>query len=241
MFERDARGGTRYVETIKAHFGVTSPDFRLQRPEFLGGGTTAINIQQVPQTTPDDQGPETSSVGVLGGYGTATLMGHGFTKSFTEHCILIGLVSCRADLTYQQGLNRMWSRQTRFDHYWPALSHLGEMAVLNKEIFAQGSVDPIVDDEVFGYQEIYAEYRYKPSLVTGIMRSNDPLTLDAWHLSQDFQDLPLLNDEFIKENPPFQRIIAVQDSPEFLFDAYFKLKCARPMPLYGTPGLIDHF
>ena len=152
--------------------------------------------------------------------------------------MIIGLVSVRADLTYQQGLNRMFSRETRFDFYWPALSHLGEQAVLNKEIYAQGTT---VDNDVFGYQERYAEYRYKPSLVTGKFRSSDPQSLDYWHLGQDYENLPTLSSEFIQDNPPISRVIAVPSEPQFLFDAYFHFKAARPMPVFGVPGMIDHF
>ena len=240
LFERDARGGTRYTEIIRAHFGVTSPDARLQRPEFLGGGSSPINITPVPQTTPEQTAPDpnTTAQGNLAGFGTVALHNHGFTKSFTEHCVLLGLVNVRADLTYQQGKNRMWNRSTRFDFYWPALSQIGEQAVLNKEIFAQGTAD---DELVFGYQERYAEYRYKPSTITGKFRSNDPASLDVWHLSQDFEDLPLLNNSFIEDAPPIDRVIAVPAEPHFLFDGYFNLRCARPMPLYGVPGMIDHF
>ncbi len=238
--ERDARGGTRYTEIIRAHFGVTSPDARLQRPEFLGGGSTPVNITPVPQTSETDpSGPDASPQGNLAAFGTASLMGHGFTKSFTEHCVLIGLVNVRADLTYQQGLERMWSRNTRFDFYWPALSHIGEQAVLNKEIFL--GTDTVANEAVFGFQERYAEYRYKPSKITGLFRSSRSLTLDAWHLSQDFATLPVLGDTFIQDDPPIDRVIAVTDEPHFLFDAYFNLRCARPMPLYGVPGMIDHF
>jgi hypothetical protein len=166
------------------------------------------------------------------------LSNHGFTKSFTEHCLILGFVSVRADLTYQQGLNRMFSRQTRYDFYWPSLSHIGEQAVLNKEIYAQGTS---ADDDVFGYQERYAEYRYKPSLITGKFRSNDAASLDSWHLSQDFDALPVLNGSFIEENPPVDRVIAVETEPHFLFDSFMKMRCVRPMPLYGVPGMIDHF
>ena len=241
LLERDARGGTRYIEIIKAHFGVTSPDARLQRPEYLGGGSSPVNINPVASTVPTDIGVNTPQ-GNLAAIGTASLHNHGFTKSFTEHCVIIGLVNVRADLTYQQGLNRMFSRETRYDFYWPALSHLGEQAVLNKEIYAQGTgTDPDIDDAVFGYQERYAEYRYKPSQITGEFRSSSATSLDAWHLSQDFADLPVLGDTFIQDNPPIDRVIAVQDEPHFIFDSYFKMKCARPMPLYGVPGLIDHF
>lgn len=236
IFERDARGGTRYTEIIRAHFGVTSPDARLQRPEFLGGGSTPVNISPIPQTSASDL---TSPQGNLAAMGTATLYNHGFTTSFTEHCILIGLVSVRADLTYQQGLNRMFSRRTRFDFYWPALAHIGEQAVLRKEIFASGA--PAEDDLVFGYQERYAEYRYKPSLISGDFRSSAPQSLDAWHLSQDFATAPTLGAAFIREQPPIDRVIAVPSEPHFLFDSFFRMRCARPMPVYGVPGLIDHF
>ncbi len=234
ILERDARGGTRYTEIIKSHFGVTSPDARLQRPEFLGGGSSPVLVTQVANTSSTATEPQ----GDLAGYGTASLMNHGFTKSFTEHCVLIGLINVRADLTYQQGLNRQWSRSTRFDYYWPALSHIGEQSVLNKEIWAQATA---ADDLVFGYQERYAEYRYKPSNITGIMRSDATGTLDAWHLSQDFATLPVLDDTFIQDTPPIDRVIAVPTEPHFIFDAHFNLRCARPMPLYGVPGLIDHF
>ena len=239
MFERDARGGSRYTETIKAHFGVSSPDARLQRSEYLGGGSTPISFTPVPQTSETDAtGPDASPQANLAAYATGTAHDHGFTKSFTEHCIIIGYVSIRADLSYQQGLNRMFSRETRFDFYWPALSHIGEQAVLNKEIFADGSA---ADDLVFGYQERHAEYRYKPSQISGLFRSSAPESLDSWHLAQDFATLPVLDAQFIEDTPPIDRIIAVQDEPHFLFDSYTKMTCARPMPMYGVPGLIDHF
>lgn len=236
LLERDARGGTRYTEILRSHFGVISPDSRLQRPEYLGGSSSAISIQPVQQTSATDS---TSPQGNLAAYGVAGDRFHGFSKSFTEHTILIGLVNVRADLTYQQGINRMWSRQTRFDFYWPALAHIGEQTVLNKEIYATG--DPTVDDDVFGYQERWAEYRYFPSQITGKFRSTDPQPLDVWHLSQKFDALPVLNEEFIIDQPPLDRVIAVPSEPHFLFDSYIDLKCARPMPVYSVPGLIDHF
>ena len=235
LYEKDARGGTRYTEVIQSHFGVTSPDARLQRPEYLGGGKDRININPVAQTSSTDT---TTPQGNLSGYGTTGFTGHRFSKSFTEHSVVIGLACVFADLTYQQGLARHFSRQTRWDFYWPALAHLGEQAVLNKEIYAQGTSD---DDNVFGYQERYAEYRYKPSNVTGQMRSNFAQSLDTWHLAQDFGSLPALNASFIEENPPVDRVTAVQNYPNLILDMYFKLKCARPMPTYGVPGLIDHF
>jgi len=235
LLERDARGGTRYIEIIKSHFGVSSPDQRVQRPEYLGGGSTPIQISPIAQTSSTDA---TTPQGNLSAFGTASLSGHGFTKSFTEHCIIIGIVSARADLTYQQGLNRMFSRSTRYDFYWPALSQIGEQAVLNKEIYADATAD---DEEVFGYQERYAEYRYKPSSITGKFRSNDAQSLDPWHLSIDFGSLPALNASFIEENPPVDRVIAVPSEPHFIFDGYMSMRSVRPMPMYGVPGMIDHF
>jgi hypothetical protein len=239
LYERDARGGTRYTEIIRSHFGVTSPDARMQRPEYLGGGSTPVNVSAIAQTSGTGIGSETTPQGNLAAMGTVTLNNHGFTKSFTEHCLIIGLVSVRADLNYQQGLDRMWSRQTRFDFYWPALAHLGEQAVLNKEIYAEGPGN--ADEEVFGYQERSAEYRYKPSKITGQFRSTYTTPLDTWHLAQDFSALPTLNADFIEDDPPINRVIAVDGEPHFLFDSYFSMVCARPMPLYGVPGLIDHF
>ncbi|WNK14450.1 MAG: major capsid protein [Microvirus sp.] len=243
LYERDARGGTRYTEIIRAHFNVTSPDARLQRPEYLGGGQTTVNLYQVPQTSgsPGSGGYTDTPQGNLAAYGTSVATGHGFTKSFTEHTIIIGMVAVRADLNYQQGLNRMWSRRTKFDFYWPALSHIGEQAVLNKEIYCQGTAGAAQDEAAWGYQERFAEYRYKPSIITAEMRSSFPQSLDTWHLAQDFSTLPSLNAAFIEDNPPIARVVAVQSEPQFIFDSYFKLRCARPMPVYGVPGLIDHF
>ena len=234
LYERDARGGTRYTEILQSHFGVTSPDARLQRPEYLGGQKTELMMQPVPQTSSTDT---TSPQGNLSALGTLSSRG-GFSKSFVEHGVLIGMACVFADLTYQQGLNRMWSRRDRWDFYWPSLAHLGEQAVLNQEIYAQGTS---TDSETFGYQERFAEYRYKPSQVTGKMRSNATGTLDAWHLAQDFGSLPALNASFIEENPPVDRVIAVTTEPEFIWDWYFDLKTTRPMPVYSVPGLIDHF
>lgn len=235
LYERDARGGTRYTEILRAHFGVVSPDARLQRPEYLGGSSSPININPVQQTSATNS---TSPQGNLAAFGLTSSKIHGFTKSFVEHGYIIGLVNVRADLTYQQGLQRLWSRQTRFDFYWPALAHLGEQAVLNKEIYAQGTS---ADDDVFGYQERYAEYRYYPSLITGKFRSTYAQPLDMWHLSQKFDSLPTLSAQFIEDNPPVSRVIAVQNEPQFLLDTYFSLNCVRPMPVYSVPGLVDHF
>ncbi|AXH74343.1 MAG: major capsid protein [Microviridae sp.] len=238
IYERDARGGTRYTEIIHSHFGVTSPDARLQRPEYLGGGSSPVNVNPIAQTSGSGITGATTPQGNLAAIGTMSHSGVGFTKSFTEHCLLLGLISVRADLNYQQGLNKMWRRQTRFDFYWPALSHIGEQAIQNFEIYAKQDAN---DGLVFGYQERYAEYRYKPSLVTGQFRSNFAQTLDSWHLAQNFTTLPTLSDTFIQDNPPVARVVAVPSQPHFLLDAYFQLHCARPMPVYGVPGLIDHF
>jgi len=246
LFERDARGGTRYTELVKSHFGVTSPDARLQRSELLSTGSCPIIINAVPQSTQATTATnwDTDQKGSLAAYGTSA--GRcGFTKSFVEHGTIIGLVSARADLTYQQGLHRMWSRSTRNDFYWPALANLGEQAVLNKEIYFQGpdvlDGSDIVDDQVFGYQERWAEYRYAPSRISGLFRSEGATPLDAWHLAQQFATLPLLDDTFIQDTPPVDRVISVPSEPHFLFDSFFSIKCARPMPLYSVPGLIDHF
>jgi hypothetical protein len=241
LLERDARGGTRYTEIIRSHFGVVSPDARLQRPEYLGGGSTPVSINPVAQTSATGLTEDTSPQGNLAAFGTALAYNHGFTYNATEHGVLIGLVSVRADLTYQQGLPRMWSRSTRYDFYFPAFATLGEQAVLNKEIYCTGTA---ADDEVFGYQERWAEYRYKPSQITGYFRSTAAGTLDAWHLAQEFGTLPALNDEFIEDTPPVERIVAIGEAAggkQFLFDAFFNVRQARPMPLYSVPGLIDHF
>lgn len=235
LYERDARGGTRYTEILRSHFGVISPDARLQRPEYLGGSSARISINPVQQTSATN---DITPQGNLAAFGVVSDSFHGFSKSFVEHGYVFGFVNVRADLTYQQGLNRMWSRQGRFDFYWPVLAHLGEQAVLNKEIYAQGTAD---DDKVFGYQERYAEYRYYPGQITGKFRSTDPQSLDSWHLAQNFASLPTLSAQFIQDNPPVERVIAVQNEPQFLFDSYIRLKCARPMPVYSVPGLVDHF
>ncbi len=234
LLERDARGGTRYIEIIRSHFGVVSPDQRLQRPEFLGGGRSTVNITSVPNTAGGD-----SPQGTLAAYGVSAGAKHGFTRSFVEHGVIIGLVCVRADLTYQQGLQRPFSRRTRYDYYWPALSRLGEQEVLTQEIYYT-DVEPL-NQSVWGFQERYAEYRYKPSIITGLMRSNHPQSLDVWHLSQDFGSPPWLGPSFIEERPPIDRVVAVPSEPHFIFDAYFRLRCARPMPTYAVPGMIDHF
>lgn len=234
-YERAARGGTRYTEILRSFFGVISPDARLQRPEYLGGGSHRIDISSVPQTSGST---DTTPQANLAAFGVGYNNKSGFTKSFTEHGWIIGLVNVRADLTYQQGLNRMWTRSTKFDMYWPTFAHLGEQAVLNKEIYAQGTEK---DDEAFGYQERYAEYRYFPSMITGKFRSTSDTPLDFWHLAQKFDSLPTLSSQFIEDNPPVDRVIAVPDEPQFLLDVWFDMNCVRPMPVYGVPGLVDHF
>ena len=241
LLERDARGGTRYTEIIRSHFGVVSPDARLQRPEYLGGGSVPVSINPVAQTSATASGAGATPLGNLAAMGTALAMGHGFTQSFTEHGIVLGLVSIRADLTYQQGMRRMWSRRTRYDFYFPVFAHLGEQAVLNKEIYTTGTSS---DDDVFGYQERWAEYRYLPAQITSLFRSTAAGTLDAWHLAQNFATLPTLSSSFIEDTPPVDRVVAIgaeANGQQFIFDSFFDIRAARPMPLYSVPGLIDHF
>jgi hypothetical protein len=241
LLERDARGGTRYTEIVRSHFGVTSPDARLQRPEYLGGGSTNININPIAQTNSSTVTGTTTPLGTLAAMGTALASSHGFTQSFTEHGVIIGMVCVRADLTYQQGLPRMWSRSTRYDFYFPAFAHLGEQTILNKEIYVRGDAN---DNNVFGYQERWAEYRYKPSQISSLFKSTSAGTLDGWHLAQNFTSLPTLNSTFIQETPPLSRTLAVgaaANGQQFIFDAFFENKLARPLPMYSTPGLIDHF
>lgn len=236
FYERLARGGSRYTEVLRSFFGVVSPDARLQRPEFLGSFTKMVNVNPIAQTSATDN---TSPQGNLSAYGVTAAKFHGFTKSFVEHGYIFGFVCARADLTYQQGINKMWLRSTVYDFYWPTFAHLGEQAIELREIYAQGSED---DKTVFGYQERYAEYRYKPSQITGKFRSSVANgSLDKWHLSQFFNNAPTLNEEFIIENPPINRIIAVPSEPEFLLDVGFRYTTVRPMPMFGTPGLVDHF
>lgn len=237
LLERDARGGTRYIELILSHFGVQSEDGRLQRPEYLGAGSAHINVNPIASTTYYEQGAEQVPQGNLSGVGTG-LVKAGFKHSFTEHGIVMGILSIQADLTYQQGIDKAWLRTTRYDHYWPALAHLGEQAVLNKELYFNSDA---IDDQVFGYQERYAEYRYRPGRISGVFRSTHPQSLDVWHLAQDFESRPNLNATFIAENPPIARVIAVPSEPHFICDAWFDMKCTRPMPVYSVPGMIDHF
>ena len=237
LLERDARGGTRYIEIILNHFNVQSPDFRLQRPEYLGGGSGVINVNPVASTAAATVQSQDIPQGNLSATGTGVAKAS-FKQSFTEHGYVIGFISVRADLTYQNGLERMWSRRTRYDFYWPALSHLGEQAILNKEIFSDGST---TDEETWAFQERFAEYRYKPGRVVGKFRSNASGSLDVWHLAQDFQSLPPLNGSFVEENPPVDRVIAVQNEPQLIGDIWHKMQCTRPMPVYSVPGFIDHF
>lgn len=241
LLERDARGGTRYTEIVRSHFGVISPDARLQRPEYLGGGSAPITINPIAQQSATAASGTDTPLGTLGAVGTGLAEGHGFSQSFTEHGIIIGLASVRADLTYQQGMHRMFSRSTRYDFFFPVFSHLGEQAVENREIYCDGTSN---DDGVFGYQERWAEYRYKPSSVTGYMRSTASGTLDAWHLAQNFGSLPTLNSTFIQDNPPVDRVVAVgseANGKQFIMDCFFDIDMARPMPMYSVPGLVDHF
>jgi len=241
LLERDARGGTRYTEILRSHFGVTSPDARLQRPEYLGGGSTLINISPIAQTSGTGVSGQSTPQGNIAAMGTYLAKGHGFTQSFVEHGYVIGVVSVRADLTYQQGLRRHWSRSTRYDYYFPAFAMLGEQAVLNKEIYVTGGSS---DTDVFGYQERWAEYRYNPSEITGLFRSTAAGTIDPWHYAQKFTSLPTLNSTFIQDTPPLARNLAVgagANGQQLLLDAFFNVNAARPLPMYSVPGLIDHF
>ena len=239
LYERDARGGTRYIEILKSHFGVTSPDARLQRPEYLGGNRVPINVNQVIQQSGTGAGADTPQ-GTVVGMSQTTDINHDFIKSFTEHGYIIGVMVARYDHTYQQGIERHWSRKTRFDYYWPVFANIGEQAVLNKEIFAQGSAK---DNEVFGYQEAWSDYRYKPNRVTGEMRSAYEQSLDVWHLADDYASLPSLSDSWIREDKnTVDRVLAVKSSVsnQLFADIYVSNRATRPMPMYSIPGLIDH-
>ncbi len=239
LYERDARGGSRYIEILKSHFGVTSPDARLQRPEYLGGNRVPINVNQVVQQSGTGSGSSTPQ-GTVVGMSQTTDSHSDFIKSFTEHGFIIGVMVARYDHTYQQGLDRMWSRKDRFDYYWPVFANIGEQAVKNKEIYAQGNAQ---DDEVFGYQEAWADYRYKPNRVTGEMRSAYAQSLDVWHLADDYAVRPSLSDSWIREDKTnIDRVLAVKSSVsnQFFADIYVQNRATRPMPLYSVPGLIDH-
>lgn len=235
FYERLARGGSRYTEVLTSFFGVVSPDSRLQRPEYLGGSSKMMNINPVAQTSSTG---DVTPQGNLAAYGVSASKYHAFTKSFVEHGYIIGLLEVRADLTYQQGINKMWLRSTVYDWYWPTFAHLSEQAILNAEIYAQGTDE---DKGVFGYQERYSEYRYHPSEICGHFRSTYTKPLDVWHLSQKFDSLPTLSDQFIQDNPPVERVVATKNYPHFLIDIGFKYHTTRAMPMYGIPGLVDHF
>lgn len=239
LLEIDARGGTRYIEHNWAHFKVKSSDLRLQRPQYLGGGSSPVNLHPIAQTTSPATPGSRDALGGLAAFGTVSGRGHGFSQSFEEHGYIIGLVRVRMDLTYQQGLEKMWTRSTRYDFPYPVFAHIGEQAVLSKEIYCDGTG---ADDNIFGYQERYAEMRYKQSKITGAFRSSAPAPLDYWHLSQNFGSRPTLNQTFIEVDPaPVDRGIAVPAEPQFLFDSYIHVTSARPLPVYGTPQLGGRF
>lgn len=240
FLERDMRGGTRYTEKILSHFGVRSPDARLQRPEYIGGGSCRIKVSPIAQTSGTSASGTTTPLGQLAAMATGLLQ-TGASYHATEHAYVIGLISVRADLTYQQGLRRLWTRSTEYDFYWPAFATLGEQAVYQREIYSRGDSG---DSTVFGYQERWAEYRYFPSQITGLFRSTSAGTLDPWHLAQKFTSAPTLNSTFIEESPPVSRVVAVgsgANGAQFYFDSLFTNRMARPMPMYSVPGLIDHF
>lgn len=238
LYERDARGGTRLVEVIKSHFGVTSPDFRLDRAEYLGGSTKSLTTTPIAQTGSTDA---TTPQGNLAAFGVVAGSGGYVTQSFTEPGIFMAIASIRSDLNYQQGLARKFTRRTRFEEYWPALANIGEQAVLTKEIYCQGAASAATNETVLGYIPRYDEYRYNPNEITGLMRSNVSGSLDVWHLGQDFSAAPTLNEAFMQENPPVDRVIAVPTEPHFILDGYFEERWERPMPTYAVPGLGSRF
>lgn len=240
FYERQALGGTRYTEMIKAHWGVTNPDYRMQRPEYLGGKRIPINMNQVVQATQSltDSGEATTGLGTTGAYSVTSDRDSMFTHSFTEHGILMGLACVRTVKTYQQGLNRQYSQKKLTDFYVPEFANLGNMAILEKEIYLQGTED---DETAFGYQEAWANYRYFPNIVTGEMRSNVDDSLDIWHWADNYDEAPSLGDKWIQEDKSnIERTLAVQNHNQFFGDFYFKAIYTRPMPLYSIPGLIDH-
>lgn len=244
FLERDARNGTRFIELIQSHFNVTNPDYRLQRPEYLGGKRIPINMNTVVQNSPEVS--DSTPLGTTGAYSVTSDNDEFFTKSFTEWGTLIGLICVRTDRTYQQGLNKMWTQKDKFDYYFPEFANLGEEMVANREIYLQGSsvVDSdgnIVDEQAFGYQERWANYRYTPDIVTGEMRSNYAQSLDIWHYADYYDQLPTLSPEWLEEDDAnIERTLAVQNHDQFLGDFFFKTTYTRPMPLYSVPGLIDH-
>lgn len=240
LLERDARGGTRYTELLRSHFGVESQDQRLQRPEYIGGGRSDIHTQAIPQTSATGLTGGTSPLGALGAAATVSDQ-HSFHYSATEHGYIIGLAHATGEITYQQGLHRLWTRMTRYDFYWPAFAHLGEQAIRNDEIYVTGLS---TDAQVFGYQERWAEYRHKPSRISGLFRSTSTGTIDPWHLAQKFTSLPALNSAFIQDTPPISRALAagtLADNMQILFDSVFRIRSTRPMPMYSVPGMIDRF
>lgn len=237
IYEKDARGGTRYIEILSNHFGVTSPDSRLQRPEYLGGNRMLINVNQVVQNSESATTPQ----GTTTAYSLTVDNHSDFTHSFVEHGFLIGLCVARYDHTYQQGLERFWMRKNRFDYYWPSLANIGEQPVYNYEIYCQDSAD--ANNGVFGYQEAWADYRYKPNRVAGEMRSGSNKSLDVWHLADKYAQLPTLSDTWIQEDKTnVDRCLAVSSkvSNQLFGDFYVHNICTRPMPLFSIPGLIDH-
>lgn len=239
MLEKDARGGTRYIELIKSHFGVESPDARMQRPEYLGGNRCPLNIEQVTQTAPTNA---TSPLGSQAGWSQTNDYSNDVHKSFTEHGYIIGLMVARYDHTYQQGMEKHWLRRNRYDYYWPALAHLGEQAVYQEEIYPIAAQD--YKKVVFGYQEAWAEYRYKPNYVTGEMRSAAKQSLDVWHFADWYETRPLLSADWIKEDKSnIDRTLAIPSSTsnQIFGDVLVNMKATLPMPLYSIPGLIDHF
>ena len=241
FLERDARGGTRYTETVWAHFHVESPDARQQRPEYLGGGTLNLNINPVTQTAPSVSG--TTPQGNLAAFGTVSTQNSdiGFTYSSTEHQVLLGFISARTDLSYQQGIARMWSRSTKYDFYWPEFAHLGEQGIKQMELIAKSN-DDANNTKIFGYQERFAEYKYRQSIIAGALRSNYiGGTLDSWHWAQEFDPEVVLGSAFITEDPPIGRTVAVPSEKDFICDTFLHLRCTRPMPVNAIPGMMDHF
>ena len=240
FLERDSRGGSRYTETVWAHFHVESPDARQHRPEYLGGGTLNLNINPVTQTAPSVSG--TTPQGNLAAFGTVSTQNSdiGFTYSSTEHQVLIGFISARTDLSYQQGISRMWSRNTKYDFYWPEFAHLGEQGIKQMELIAKSN-DDANNEKNFGYQERFAEYKYRQSTIAGALRSNYPQTLDSWHWAQEFDPDVVLGSAFITEDPPIGRTVAVPSEKDFICDTFLHLRCTRPMPVNAIPGMMDHF
>lgn len=246
LLERDSRSGTRYPEILRSQYGVIDPSYSvLQRPVYLGGGTSRLNVSPIAQTSASGLTGSATKQGNLAGMGT--MSGEtGFVKSFTEHGWIIGILSARADLNYTQGMERFWSKLTRYEFYVPVFANLGEQAILEKEIYMQGiavdtgSTGTPDNEKIFGYQERYAEYRYKPSKMTGLFRVQAPGSLSVWHCAQEFSGLVTLDQDFIEENPPFDRVIAVDTEPHFIIDMNIENVSTRILPMYSVPGLIDH-